>query len=387
MISSLVKDAEKWLITNGLGKSGKSGKSLKKKKPKKTKPMEKQADKKLAPMKTADDVIKRIQWDSDLPQGDFLIGYQDRFEGIKEKYFSAFSWEDIASVDYDELAIPKHRIEYFKYKELKVWDKLSRLDNIFGSVGSGKKITDVIENYETELELQKEKEKETKMDTSPTDDADVGIVVTVATPPTSEYWKDKLRPNYFLAVRITNPEILKVTSGIQDSILNSQSVYKKSFSAPASLHITLCTLGLDTQEHVDSAVKALHSIHEELKVLVPRKSLIVNGVSNFNKRVVYAKVEYPPEFLEFVEHIEMCLRHEGIEFRGQHGGYVPHMTIMKTNRPISRRLGTAHIDPKLYQDYSEQYFGEVPVDAVYLCSMAGQRQPDGFYVSPTHIVF
>ena len=36
---------------------------------------------------------------------------------------SDLSWDDVASVDYDVLAIPKHRIEYFKYKQIKVWDK------------------------------------------------------------------------------------------------------------------------------------------------------------------------------------------------------------------------------------------------------------------------
>lgn len=79
-------------------------------------------DEKKASMKTADDVIKRIQWDAELPQDEFLVGYIDRFLGIQEKYFTSFSWEDIASVDYSVLAVPKHRIEYFKYKDIKVWD-------------------------------------------------------------------------------------------------------------------------------------------------------------------------------------------------------------------------------------------------------------------------
>ena len=62
-------------------------------------------------MKTADDVVKRILWDEKLDKDDFLVGYIDRFKGIQEKYFSAFSWEDLASVDYDVLAVPKHRIQ------------------------------------------------------------------------------------------------------------------------------------------------------------------------------------------------------------------------------------------------------------------------------------
>ena len=51
-------------------------------------------------------------------------------------------------MDYTVLAIPKHRTRYFRYKNVKVWDKLSRLDNVFGSTGSKITITDVIEKYE-----------------------------------------------------------------------------------------------------------------------------------------------------------------------------------------------------------------------------------------------
>jgi hypothetical protein len=43
-------------------------------------------------MKTAGDVVKRILWDANLPTDEFLVGYIDRFLGIQEKYFTAFSW-------------------------------------------------------------------------------------------------------------------------------------------------------------------------------------------------------------------------------------------------------------------------------------------------------
>ena len=71
-------------------------------------------NKKKPPMKTADDVIKRLQWDPKLPKEYFVIGYLDRFLGVVEENFTTFSWENLASVDYDVLAIPQHRIQYFK---------------------------------------------------------------------------------------------------------------------------------------------------------------------------------------------------------------------------------------------------------------------------------
>ena len=49
-------------------------------------------------MKTALDVIKRIQWDEMMPQELFTIGYLDRFTGLVEDEFSKFSnWGNLVS--------------------------------------------------------------------------------------------------------------------------------------------------------------------------------------------------------------------------------------------------------------------------------------------------
>ncbi|XP_042327269.1 leukocyte receptor cluster member 9 [Sceloporus undulatus] len=99
---------------------------------------------KKPPMKTAEDVISRLLWDPQVPAECFSIGYLDRFLGVVEQPFTAFSWENLASVGPGVLAIPKHRIQYFKYGTRVVWDKVSRTDDVFGSTGSGRTILEVI---------------------------------------------------------------------------------------------------------------------------------------------------------------------------------------------------------------------------------------------------
>ena len=42
-------------------------------------------------------------------------------------------------------AVPQHRIQYFKYKEVTAWDIEKRLDVIFGSSGDAKLIINIIE--------------------------------------------------------------------------------------------------------------------------------------------------------------------------------------------------------------------------------------------------
>ena len=55
-------------------------------------------DKSKMPMKTALDVIKRIQWDEMMPPESFTIGYLDRFTGLIEDDFTKFSnWGNLVS--------------------------------------------------------------------------------------------------------------------------------------------------------------------------------------------------------------------------------------------------------------------------------------------------
>ncbi|XP_062848601.1 leukocyte receptor cluster member 9 [Trichomycterus rosablanca] len=93
--------------------------------------------KKKPRMRTADEVISRILWDSSVDPADFMVGHLDRFLGVLERPFCDFSWDtQVCDCDYsEEMAIPRHRIQYFTYKGQRVWDRDSRTDHVFGSTG------------------------------------------------------------------------------------------------------------------------------------------------------------------------------------------------------------------------------------------------------------
>ncbi len=69
---------------------------------------------KKSSMKTAGDVVNRIHWDETINREFIMVGYLDRFLGIKEVEFNKFDWGDIVLADIGALAIPEHRIQYFK---------------------------------------------------------------------------------------------------------------------------------------------------------------------------------------------------------------------------------------------------------------------------------
>ncbi|KAI0200041.1 hypothetical protein F4808DRAFT_175454 [Astrocystis sublimbata] len=76
------------------------------------------------------DVINRIRWDPDMNSDDYIVGYEDRFLGTKERALDAWKSEQT-----DEEFIPQHRILYFKRKSdgVTVWDRKERRDMVFGS--------------------------------------------------------------------------------------------------------------------------------------------------------------------------------------------------------------------------------------------------------------
>lgn len=108
---------------------------------------------KKPPLRTAAAVIQRIRWDPRLDPADFSVGYTDRFLGVREEPFSAFCWDQpLAALGPGVLAVPQHRVRFFRFRGQVVWDRASRMDQVFGSgsaKGRGPTILDVLEGADT----------------------------------------------------------------------------------------------------------------------------------------------------------------------------------------------------------------------------------------------
>lgn len=354
-------------------------------------------------MRTAMEVVKRIMWDESVPEDSIIIGYKDRFLGIVEKPFSAFSWDPLDSLDYYTFGIPEHRIEYFKYKNILLWEKKTLLDNVFGSQGSGCTIHDTIRKCD-EMEASANHILCYPTNSSVVEDDDDGITVIsgsrtevpetaspIGTDPEEVdaddvYWQNKLRPNFFICHRMDSPELIQQVELLQSHIRNTEPVYESCCIPSAALHLTLRTLRLDNASHVSECVHALNQAKEELQQLLPNSCLKLHGLNNFHGRVVYAAVEHSDELATFVDHLDLVLRSSGLcPTDGR--DFVPHVTLIKLRRPAARKLGVSRIPSSLYEDFSDCSFGSQLFNTIYLCSMEKTRDVDGFYVSPAHVTF
>lgn len=80
-------------------------------------------------LRPASDVLHRLRWDPCIDSSSYVIGYEDRFLGIRETALDTWKTEQT-----DEEFIPQHRIMYFREKDgLVVWDRREKKDEIFGS--------------------------------------------------------------------------------------------------------------------------------------------------------------------------------------------------------------------------------------------------------------
>ncbi|KAF4446461.1 hypothetical protein F53441_9865 [Fusarium austroafricanum] len=84
----------------------------------------------MGKFRTAADVLNRLRWDPNFDPSDYIIGYEDRFLGARERAVEQWKSEQT-----DDEFIPQHRILYFKRKNdgVIMWERRRRIDEIFGS--------------------------------------------------------------------------------------------------------------------------------------------------------------------------------------------------------------------------------------------------------------
>lgn len=343
-------------------------------------------DTKKLRMRTASDVISRIRWDEELPAENFVVGYLDRFSGLVEKPFHFFSWDDLASVDYDVLAVPKHRIVYFKYRDQKIWDKNERLDLIFGSTESCKE-TDIRELiHEIDLDYEKRQATTTYDDNSDDESDDIQITIPNNTTVTG-LSLPKNRPNYFVAVRITDPQVMAKAAEVKQRIIAKDNRLYDFLMPDAALHITLAMLKLDSVAEISTASKAIESCRESLSHFFDNPIPVqLEGLSTFNGYVLYSRVIAPPAFYELQKSLIHQLALSGVQLAHEHD-YVPHMTILKLTKSRARVFKSPYIDPYVYIDDANTHFGIQSCDNLQLCVIGEEKRWDGFYNCAAEVYF
>ncbi len=308
-------------------------------------------NKKKPSMKKSSDVIHRIQWDTRINKDYIIVGYLDRFLGIKECSFNTFDWGDIVLADIDALAIPQHRINYFKYKNEIIWDKNKRIDNVYGSTGSNQTIYDIIDKLENV-------EYVPKLDGS--DDE----------PPAKPGKAKPQDPNYFLSIPIDCSEIKKNFTKLTDDLIENSPEIEEIIIPDSSLHVTLCTLRVDNEASLKEVIKAIEAV-EGLTDCMPIE-IEFKAIGSFYDKVLYIKGDCDMEKLSrFRCTIMDSLHRNNVVLAGNYYDFVPHLTVAKiSNKNKNLESIEDLVSSELLNSYETFHFGRQSITELHLCKMA-----------------
>ena len=310
-----------------------------------------QEQSKKCSMKTAEDVISRIEWDDQLDSRYFRVGYVDRFIGLQEKPFTDFDFKvDLSTVSDRHskvLAIPKHRIQYFKYNNEIVWDKETRTDLMFGSTGNEETIYDVIkrhehlmENHEIPSPNQNQEETSINNDLDENDPTPSPRYLTLT--------DGTYKPNYYLSIPMTNPTLIKNYQAYRDKLW---STYPSLFPLKSTsenedhLHLTILTLRIEGSTLFEQCCAILKRLQEEIHYhcsYPERLSLDFHGIDTFYDRVIFLKCQQNRR-LENLRNLiveRLCEQQQkqritGIYLAGNRAEFIPHLTLLRCKRKFS----------------------------------------------------
>ncbi|XP_034555850.1 A-kinase anchor protein 7-like isoform X2 [Notolabrus celidotus] len=201
--------------------------------------------------------------------------------------------------------------------------------------------------------------------------------------------KESQRPNYFVSIPITNTQISSAVMEVQETVLQQEPQLAKAMIPVPTLHITLLVTYLADQEQVDLAASVLAQAEPSLAELLGGRDLVLpfSGISHFRKEVVFVGLA-PGQHRNTLDSVAELLQRRFVEQGLLQGvrGFEPHLTIMKLSRaPKLRSQGIKRVDPGLYSDYTNKFFGDQRVERVDLCSMLKKKQQDGYYHTETSL--
>ncbi|KFM70317.1 A-kinase anchor protein 7 isoform gamma, partial [Stegodyphus mimosarum] len=101
------------------------------------------------------------------------------------------------------------------------------------------------------------------------------------------YLKSKQqRPNYFVAVRISDPEICQAVKIVQEHILEADKKFESCMSLLPTLHVTLMVMRITDEGTHKKALQALKNASQEHNNLMCKEPLCIEfkGLGHFNNR-------------------------------------------------------------------------------------------------------
>ncbi|XP_029446898.1 uncharacterized protein LOC115085247 [Rhinatrema bivittatum] len=191
------------------------------------------------------------------------------------------------------------------------------------------------------------------------------------------------KPNYFVAIPITNDQILDKIEDVQELIVTKEAKLLRALIPVVTAHLTIIVAHLPTTEEVEKAVSALLQCKSKVEAILQGEllNMTFHGIGQFNGQVIYVKMgESEQKVLSKIAEFVASYFHEmGIDITGSKV-FKPHLTFLKLSKaPSLRRKGFRKICSDLYKEYEDSAFGTETFGRIDLCSMHKKKQESGYY--------
>lgn len=202
----------------------------------------------------------------------------------------------------------------------------------------------------------------------------------------------KIVPNYFVAIRVSNPDIHAGVKIVQDSIVTHNKRLKDALIPLETLHLTLLVVHLQDDEEIRKAAGIMNQCQTSLEPILRNGALTLtfSGLDHFGHQVLFVKLGGKEELVllnSVVNIIRETFEKEGIPSTDSRD-FIPHLTVVKLSRsPKLRKKGVKKIPVEGYTNWVNFKFGEDSVNALYLCSMNDKKDEEGFYKSVASLHF
>ncbi|KAF2072154.1 hypothetical protein CYY_006530 [Polysphondylium violaceum] len=142
--------------------------------------------------------------------------------------------------------------------------------------------------------------------------------------------QDRPRPNYFLGLQITSPEISNSLIVAQKEFTTRGPGITRSLITPSKFHLTVFVMNLPTQDDLDK-VKGLLPKIKEIRSTIYDTTPIVNvcGIGSFYDRVIWAGLKQDENRIKldrFVKDVTTLFQQNGVDLEDR---WSPHITLAK----------------------------------------------------------
>ncbi|KAM6210853.1 uncharacterized protein WM294_001162 isoform 2-T2 [Sarcoramphus papa] len=190
-------------------------------------------------------------------------------------------------------------------------------------------------------------------------------------------------PNYFVAIPITDDQILDRIEDVQELIFTKEPDLLRALLPVQTMHLTIIVAHLGTEEEVKKAVLALKQSKTKVEAILQGKDLNMtfHGIGQFNNQVIYVKMSEEDQKMlsRIAEAVEECFIEMNLDISGSKD-FKPHLTFLKLSKaPRLKRRGFRKICSDLYKEYEDSYFGTEVFSQIDLCAMRKKKQESGYY--------